>query len=480
MGKIIIPYKPREAFADYHESDKRWGVTVAHRRAGKTVARVNKLIRKAVECDRLNPRFAYLAPFYVQAKDIAWLYLKHYSAPLVDLGGRVNESELSVVLPHNNATIRLYGAENAERMRGLYFDGIVIDEAQGIAKTVLTTILLPALADREGWLDASGTPKGWSNLLGELYKLARDNEDWFMQVLKASETGIISADELARQRQLMSENEYLQEYECSFDAAIPGAVYGKWMAQADAAGRITQRVRHDPDYPVYTAWDLGYDDATAIWFYQVGINELLFIDYYEFSGEDIQHYCEILYGRKIIVEHINPETKEVEKWQFGEWLPEHEHRKAYSYSDAHYVPHDAGNRLQAAGGRSIVEQAAKFGVRMAVFPAPNERDEIEAGRVTLDRSWFNAELCEQGIEALRSWHYPYDEDLKTYRSKPLHDWSSHGSKAFGLAARAWRPKVITEKQRAAKKIEADFFRKRSESNLDKEDPYRVKPMRGKR
>src|SRR4051812_613665 len=109
MGRLIIPYKPREIFLPYHASDKRFSVTVAHRRAGKTVARINKLIRKAVECPLHNPRFGYLAPYWVQAKDIAWLYLKHYCAPLIALGGKTNESELSVTLPHNNALIKLYG-----------------------------------------------------------------------------------------------------------------------------------------------------------------------------------------------------------------------------------------------------------------------------------------------------------------------------------------------------------------------------------
>ncbi len=227
MGKIVIPYKPRAPFVEYHASPKRFSLTVAHRRAGKTVARVNKLIRKAVECEKQNPRFGYLAPYYVQAKDIAWLYLKHYASPLLELGGKVNESELSITLPHNNAVVRLYGAENAERMRGLYFDGIVVDEAQGIARAVLTAIILPALADRLGWLDVSGTPKGWVNLLGELLKIAqRAPDEWFLQVLKASQTGIIPESELGKQRALMSQDEYDQEFECDFEAAITGAYWG--------------------------------------------------------------------------------------------------------------------------------------------------------------------------------------------------------------------------------------------------------------
>lgn len=447
MGRIIIPYTPREVFRSYHQSDKRFSLTIAHRRAGKTVARINKLIKKASQCTLTNPRFGYLAPYYVQAKDIAWLYLKHYSAPILALGGKINESELTVTFPHNNAIVKLYGAENAERMRGLYFDGLVLDEAQGISKAVLSQIILPALADRLGWLDASGTPKGWSNLLGELYKLAKGNPEWFIQVLKASETNIIPVEELERQRRLMTEDEYHQEFECSFDAAIAGAVYGKWMSDAELEGRITDKVQYDPTFPVYTSWDLGYDDATAIWFFQRSPNEILNIDYYEYSGEGIGHYCDILKS------------------------------KPYTYKQ-HYVPHDAANKLQAAGGRSIVEQAWKdHGIRMMVIPSTSQQNGIEAVRMTLPVTWFNAETCESGIDAMKNYHFVYDNELKIFRSKPNHDWSSHAAKAFELQARMWRQHALTKKDMDKQDIESKFHRLREENNLNRSDPYRLKPSK---
>jgi len=191
MADLIIPYKPRAAFIPYHKNQKRFSVTVAHRRCGKTVARLNRIIREAINCNKLNPRFGYICPFYVQAKEIAWQYLKHYTAPLAPLGVKYHEADLCITFGHNNATIRLYGAENAERMRGLYFDGIAPDEAQGISSVTLRTVILPCLADRQGWLDISGTPKGWNNLLGEVVKIAQASPDeWFLQILKASETGM--------------------------------------------------------------------------------------------------------------------------------------------------------------------------------------------------------------------------------------------------------------------------------------------------
>lgn len=409
MPALIIPYKPREAFKPYHANTKRFCVTVAHRRAGKTVARLNRLIKEAVKCDKLNPRFGYIAPYYVQAKEIAWQYLKYYTAPLAPLGIKTHEADLSITFGHNNATIRLYGAENAERMRGLYFDGIAPDEAQGISAVTLRTIILPCLADRGGWLDMSGTPKGWENLLGEVVKIARANpDDWFLQILKASETGILPQSELDLQRSLMSDNEYAQEYECDFDAAITGAVYGKQMAELEAKGRI-QAGLYDPNLKVFTSWDLGFDDATAIWFWQRVGTEVRLIDYYEASGEDIAHYCKIVKSRP------------------------------YEY-DKHYVPHDAANKLLAAGGRSIVHQAYEHGLGMYVVAATSQQNSIEALRLILRNTWIDSK-CEQGIAALKQYQFEWDGERKVFRSKPRHDWASHACDAAEIIGQVLQEEV---------------------------------------
>lgn len=411
MADLIIPYTPRDIFKPYHSNTKRFSVTVAHRRAGKTVARLNRLIKEAVTSQKQSPRFGYLAPYYVQAKEIAWQYIKHYTSALSPLGVRYHEADLSVSFAHNGATIRLYGAENAERMRGLYFDGIAPDEAQGISSTTLRTIILPCLADRQGWLDISGTPKGWENLLGEVVKIARANpDDWYLQILKASETGVLPKKELDLQRSLMSDNEYAQEYECDFDAAITGAVYGKQMAEMESLGRICSEL-YDQNLDVYTSWDLGYDDATAIWFWQkVGL-EVRLIDYYEASGEDIAHYCEVL------------------------------RNKPYRYAK-HYVPHDAANKLLAAGGKSIVQQAHDLGVTMYVVSATSQMNAIEALRLIMRNMWIDKDNCLKGVMALKQYQFEWDSDRKTFRSKPKHDWSSHACDACEIIAQVLKSEII--------------------------------------
>lgn len=402
--QVKIPYSPREAFKPYHASDKRYSLTVAHRRAGKTVARINRLIKEAATCTRENPRFGYLAPYYIQAKDIAWNYLKHYSHPIIALGDkRPNESELSVTFPHNGAQIRLYGAENADRLRGLYFDGLVGDEAQDIAPSVLTQIILPALADRQGWLDMSGTPKGWGNLLGETFQKYATDPEWYVQILRASETGIIPADELARLKRIMPDNEYMQEFECSFDAAITGAYYAKELNQAEADGRIG-RVPYDKALKVHTAWDLGVSDSTAIWFYQQVAREIRVIDYYEAAGHGLDHYAGVL------------------------------DKRGYLYG-THNGPHDIAVR-ELGSGKSRIETAAGLGIKFKTIPASSVQDGINAARMLISRMYFDRDRCATGIDALRQYREKRD-DKRGVNLGPLHDWTSHAADAFRTLANGY-------------------------------------------
>lgn len=394
MARLIqveIPYSPREAFKPYHQNTKRNSLTVAHRRAGKTVARLNKIVRAAITGPS-DGRYGYLAPTYVQAKDIAWGYLKHYTAPLLEHGGGKNEAELSVTLP-GGQIIRLYGAENYDRMRGLYFNGVALDEAQDIPPVALTQVILPALADRGGWLDAAGTPKGRAGLLYQLKKMAlADPDGWFYQELKASVTGILPQPELDRLKMLMPANEYEQEMECSFDAALTGAYYAKELN--NAADRITA-VPWEPVLPVFTAWDLGMADSTSIVFWQqTRGGEIRVIDYYEASGHGLDHYVRAL------------------------------REKPYTYGK-HYAPHDIQVR-ELGTGKSRLEVAQSLGIKFDLAPNLSIEDGIQAVRMMLPKCWFDAGKTNPLIEALRL--YQEKRDVKRNISLgPLHDWTSHAA-----------------------------------------------------
>jgi phage terminase large subunit len=251
---------------------------------------------------------------------------------------------------------------------------------------------------------------------------------------------------------------YEHIWEGGFDTRHSGAVYAKWLTALHEKGQVSENVKWDPAFPVFTAWDLGYDDSTAIWFFQLGFGEVFIIDYYENNNEGIGHYCEMLNER-------GAET--ASGWG------------KYTYG-THYVPHDAANKVMAAGGRSILEQAWRdYGVRMDVVPATSQMNSIEALRKTLPKCWFNKKACSDGIDALMQYSFQYDENLQTFKSVPIHNWASHAADAAEIMGRMWQTKTMTVAEIEKKKKVEKFHRLRSAMKMGSSDPYRIKPVRKK-
>ena len=219
--QITTGYKPRAPQKEIHEMVKgnRFSVVVAHRRMGKTVCAINQLIHSALNCDKPNPRFAYVAPTYNQAKRIAWDYLLEYTRPLE---AKANIAELRV--DFMGRRINLYGADNPDSLRGIYLDGCVLDEIGNINPTLFTEIVRPALADRLGYCVAMGTPKG-QNHFKDLRDRGSRSEGWELLEFKSSETGIVDKNELLAAKAEMGDDKYAQEFECSFNAPVEGAYY---------------------------------------------------------------------------------------------------------------------------------------------------------------------------------------------------------------------------------------------------------------
>src|SRR5262245_48469031 len=214
-------YRARPGQVELHADGARFKVVVAHRRFGKTLFAVNELLRGATRVSLRAPRFAYVAPFYRQAKAIVWDYLRHYGRAVP--GARFHETELRCDLP-NGARISLYGADDPDSLRGLYFDGVVLDEYAQMDPKAWSEVIRPALADRQGWAIFIGTPMG-RNSFWRLYERAKAAPGWRAALFRAGETGVIPAAELAAAKRAMGAAEYAQEFECSFDAAIRGAYY---------------------------------------------------------------------------------------------------------------------------------------------------------------------------------------------------------------------------------------------------------------
>lgn len=403
IQRIIIPYTPRDQFIPYHERTQRFAKIVAHRRFGKTVGCINDKIKQAISNTREfpPPRYSYIAPTYTQAKDVAWGYLKHYSSVIP--GIKMSESELWVEYPHNGARFRLYGADNYDRMRGTYNDDVTVDEPAQIDPRAWPEVIRPTLADYNGGATFIGTPQGrdW------FYKIDRLENgelapDWFRLTLKASETGIIKPEELESLKSGLTEEQYAQEFECSFDAAVIGAYYGKLMAQAEADKRITG-VPYEPTAQVWTAWDLGIRDSTAIWFAQVVGREIRIIDYYEASGADLAHYVQQLRS------------------------------KPYVYA-GHIVPHDAQAK-ELGTGKSRLEVLEALGMtNVTVAVMHRVEDGINAARVFIPKCWFDAQKCTRGIDALKLYRAEFDDKLQALKPRPVHDWTSHAADAFRYLA----------------------------------------------
>ena len=399
VGRVVIPYKPRAAFSPFHKRNKRWSSLVVHRRAGKTVASVNDLIKGALRCEKKDPRFAYIAPLYKQAKDVVWQYLKYYS--LAVPGTDAHESELRVDFP-NGGRVRLYGADNPDALRGIYLDGVVLDEYADMNPRVWGEVIRPALSDRKGWAVFIGTPKG-KNAFYDLHTTAEGDDSWFSMLLPASKSGLIDAEELADARKSMTEEQFEQEFECSFSAAIIGAYYGKLIAKAESEGRVTD-LPYQPNKPVHTAWDIGISktDATGVWFFQQVGDWINLIDYYEAVGEGLPHYAKVLQD------------------------------KPYVYG-IHHAPHDIRNR-EWGSGRARIEVARDYKINFRMAPNIAVMDGINAVRLLFTRFRFDQTKCATGLEALRQYKQDWDDDRKTFRLGPRHDWTSHAADAFRMLA----------------------------------------------
>ena len=393
---IEIPYTPRPLQSNLHaELDKhRWGVIVCHRRFGKTVMAVNHLLRAAILCQDRSPRFAYLAPTYRQAKAVAWDYLKQFAGAIP--GVKFHETELRADLP-NGARLTLLGAENPDSLRGIYLDGCVMDEVADMPETVFPEIIRPALSDRKGFCYFIGTPRG-HNMFFELYEKAQSLEEWYSVVYKASETDIVDNEELEAAKVMMTPDQYDQEFECSWVANVPGAIYGKELQEVLEEKRIT-KVPYDPYSKVHTFWDLGIGDSTAIWFVQTEGRAINVIDYIEARNEGLPYYVGVL------------------------------ERIGYLYVD-HWAPHDIEVR-ELGSGKSRREVAWDLGLNFRVVPKLPIEDGIHAAQMLIPRCWFDQDKCKVGLEALRHYHRAYNEKTRSFRTSPVHDWSSH-------AADAWR------------------------------------------
>jgi len=305
---------------------------------------------------------------------------------------------------------RVVGSDNYDALVGSPPAGVVFSEWP-LADPAAWGIISPILAENNGWVIFPYTPRG-KNHGWSLYNSRKDDPKWHVELQTVDDTGLISAEalaeDLADKIAIFGEDQgralYEQEWYCSFEAAIQGAYYGGEMKRASDDGRICG-VPAERGPEVITAWDIGIDDATAIWFAQMVGREVHVIDYYEASGMDVRHYVDVLRER------------------------------GYSYGE-HLMPHDAGYR-EKGSGKTYAQQAKESNIpgRVRVLPrTDNLLGDINASRQFIAKCWFDEDRCQRGIEALRQYRREWNDKMQTWHQRPQHDWTSHGADAFRYLA----------------------------------------------
>lgn len=333
---------------------------------------------------------------------------------------RTNNQEMMIKFK-SGSTWQVVGSDNYDMLVGSPPVGIVFSE-WALAKPGAWAMLRPILDENGGWALFITTPRGRNHARKSL-ELAKKEDDWFGEVVDARKSGVFSPKQLIKiQRELQEEwgeedgqALFDQEYLCSFDAQLLGAYYAKVIDAAEREGRVRPFIKHDPDYPVQTAWDLGLSDDTAIWFFQVIGREIRILAYYASRGHLIDYYAKVL------------ETyQHTMGWRY--WF--HDPREAY-----HWVPWDARPKTLASKGKSLIEIAWEdHQMRFRVTKDLSVQDGIQAARRMLQQTFISEKLCSKGIEALRNYKREWDEDRQMFKSTPEHDWASHGADALRYMA----------------------------------------------
>ncbi len=392
---ITVPFAPRAWQKRLLDDKAKRIVAVVHRRAGKSTALMWMGLKRALTEKKSNPRVIHILPYGVMWQRTGlWDQLAQAADAIP--GAVVRRSELAIRLP-NGGIFQCGGADNVDSWRGGGADLVIVDEFDDTPASLVPLVIEPMISDRNGTLVRSGTPKG-RGLLQAAYDRAKTTPGYSSYLLDYTKTGALNDEAIDTLRREMTDEEFEQELGCSFAAPNSGSYYGKLMDEAERDGRVTH-VPHDPALKVWTAWDLGIDDSTAIWFAQISRGgEWRMIDYIEDSGAGLDHYVRLLQQRPYVYER-------------------------------HLLPHDAEVR-ELGSGRSRTETLNGLGVRPTrTVRAHSVADGINAVRMILPRCWFDAERCAKGIHALRHYRREWNEAAQTWRSAPVHDHASHGADA---------------------------------------------------
>jgi hypothetical protein len=390
------------------EDPARRAILVWPRRHGKDKTMLNALLPQMLK--RVGAYY-YVFPEFNQGRKALWDNIDNVGFKTMEhippeIRKRTDQQQMLIEL-YNGSIFQIIGASDIDRIVGTNPVGIVFSEYSLMSPSVIG-FLLPIVTANDGFMWFNFTPRG-DNHARVLYQQGI-KRGWFVSFLTAVEAGVFSAEELDNIRKEYiaiygDEKLFNQEMMCSFDEPVQGSYYGDLITKASDEGRLSN-VSYHPEIPVNTYWDLGVGDATAIWFIQNVGDEIHLIDYLEANGKGLDSYIKIV--------------KE----------------KEYVYGE-HFAPHDIKVR-EMGSGLSRIEVARNLGLHFKISPKLSIEDGINAARTVFPRCYFDAKKCEVGIAALKNYHRKYNEELRVYDNKPLHDWSSNGADAFRYMAVSMR------------------------------------------
>lgn len=403
----------------YLERGGKRAECIWHRRSGKDEVALHWAATAAFE---RPATYWHMLPEAAQGRRAIWEAVNPHSgrrrideAFPHELRETTRENEMMIRFKSGSA-LHIVGSDNFNSLVGSPPAGVVFSE-WALADPAAWGFLRPILAENNGWALFITTPRG-NNHAKTMLDAARADPAWFTEILPATATEVFTPAQLATEkREYMAQFGrdqgralFEQEYLCSFEAAVLGAFYAEELRLAREAGRIGV-VPVDRMVPVHTSWDLGFTDATAIWFIQVVGREVRLVDYHEESGAGLDHYARVL-----------DEKRAAHGWRYGggtDAAPQAQH----------WFPHDVEvNELSTGVSRAATLRT--LGIAPTVVPAANVLDGINATRRLLARAFVDETRCARGLAALQAYRREWDEATRTFKPRPLHDWSSHGADAL--------------------------------------------------